>query len=381
MTETMGQIIKRLRKERNLTQEELAEQLNISSQAVSKWENQTSMPDISQIVPLAHVFGVSTDVLFGTAGTNDKKEVLKIIQNAQSLLTRPLDCAGLTKKYRALQEGLKLYPNNTVLLMQCLETGLALAYPENDVYDPENGESIYRECVREANLMFSCSPNTTDILRTHMIMVLLHSAYGNFKQAKTHAKQFPWRADLNIHHMYAYLTHWQKDYEMEAANWQYDLFYLLEAMLNILPHLGSAYIALGKSEDAAEVYESELKLIQIFFGKEDVLPPVHYREHGDIYVMLADAYLKGRNPDTALSCLEKMVEYDLEECAKFSKDLQVRTPLLRDVKYDYYRLYIDRWQNLMTKLTDARFAALKEDIRYQRLIEKVKAMKKPSDAP
>lgn len=42
MNENMGQIIKRLRKEQNLTQEELAEQLNISAQAISKWENGVS---------------------------------------------------------------------------------------------------------------------------------------------------------------------------------------------------------------------------------------------------------------------------------------------------------------------------------------------------
>lgn len=65
MNESMGRIIKRLRKERNLTQEELAERLNISAPAISKWENDTSMPDISQIVPLASVFEVRTDVLFG----------------------------------------------------------------------------------------------------------------------------------------------------------------------------------------------------------------------------------------------------------------------------------------------------------------------------
>ncbi len=65
MKESMRQIIRRLRKERGFTQEELAEQLNITYQAVSRWENETGLPDISQVVPLANVLGVTADVLFG----------------------------------------------------------------------------------------------------------------------------------------------------------------------------------------------------------------------------------------------------------------------------------------------------------------------------
>ena len=112
MKETMGQIIRRLRKERNLTQEELAEQLGVTFQAVSKWENDSGMPDISQVVPIANVFGVSTDVLFGTVGLNDDEEVIKIINDAQALLLSPLTSKDLLRKYYALQQGLKLYPNN-----------------------------------------------------------------------------------------------------------------------------------------------------------------------------------------------------------------------------------------------------------------------------
>ena len=104
MKETMGQIIRRLRKERNLTQEELAEQLGVTFQAVSKWENDTGMPDISQVVPIAHVFGVSTDVLFGTFGTSDTEEVWKIVNNAQALLSRPLTSESLFQKYLAIKE-------------------------------------------------------------------------------------------------------------------------------------------------------------------------------------------------------------------------------------------------------------------------------------
>ena len=49
-----------LRNLRGFTQEELAEQIGVTSQAVSKWENNTGLPDISQVVPLANFFGVST---------------------------------------------------------------------------------------------------------------------------------------------------------------------------------------------------------------------------------------------------------------------------------------------------------------------------------
>lgn len=180
MSYSMGQIIKRLRKERNFTQEELAEQLNVSPQAVSKWENGTSMPDISQVLPIANVFGVSTDLLFGVSGKSGREEVEKIISHAESFLTKPLTSECMKKMYFALQDGLKKYPNNAILLMASLEAGISLAYPENSVYDPEIGKEVYEECIRQANIVISYSKNACDELRAHMIMVLLHSAYGNF---------------------------------------------------------------------------------------------------------------------------------------------------------------------------------------------------------
>ena len=54
-TRSMGQTIRRLRIEQNLTQETLAELLGVTSQAISKWENNVGLPDIAQIVPLAGV--------------------------------------------------------------------------------------------------------------------------------------------------------------------------------------------------------------------------------------------------------------------------------------------------------------------------------------
>lgn len=56
--------IQRLRKERNVTQDILAAALDISVQAVSKWETGTSLPDIMQLPRIARFFGVTIDYLF-----------------------------------------------------------------------------------------------------------------------------------------------------------------------------------------------------------------------------------------------------------------------------------------------------------------------------
>ena len=65
MNDVIGTNIARLRKEKNMTQEQLANLLGISYQAVSKWENGLSSPDVSTFPILADTFGVTIDELFG----------------------------------------------------------------------------------------------------------------------------------------------------------------------------------------------------------------------------------------------------------------------------------------------------------------------------
>ena len=120
MNETMGQIIRRLRKEKNFTQEELAQQLNVSNQAVSKWENGDCMPDISQIVPLSNVFGVTTDVLFGKNGTDGDEVITSFIKDVEKKICNLPDgvsCFDWQKECcEDVQMMLEVYPNNYELL-------------------------------------------------------------------------------------------------------------------------------------------------------------------------------------------------------------------------------------------------------------------------
>lgn len=62
---TLGQRIAHYRKLRGITQEELGEKCGVSSQAVSKWENDISAPDITLLGTLSEIFGISADELLG----------------------------------------------------------------------------------------------------------------------------------------------------------------------------------------------------------------------------------------------------------------------------------------------------------------------------
>lgn len=65
MEQTLGKRIMEHRKRMGLTQDQLAEQLGITAQAVSKWENDLSCPDIATLPKLADIFGITTDELLG----------------------------------------------------------------------------------------------------------------------------------------------------------------------------------------------------------------------------------------------------------------------------------------------------------------------------
>ncbi len=61
---SLGRKIADLRKDKGITQEELAQKLNVTAQAVSKWENDISYPDIMTLPQLAKILGITVDELF-----------------------------------------------------------------------------------------------------------------------------------------------------------------------------------------------------------------------------------------------------------------------------------------------------------------------------
>ena len=75
--ETLGKKISKYRKLKQMTQADLATQLNVSAQAVSKWENDLSIPDLPLLIEIANIFNVSMDELLRQ---KENTEVIRVVE-------------------------------------------------------------------------------------------------------------------------------------------------------------------------------------------------------------------------------------------------------------------------------------------------------------
>ena len=84
----IGKTIKRLRKEKEITQEEFAEVLGVSCQSVSRWENNLCYPDIELIPIIASFFSISTDKLMGIDEITEKENIEKYLERFQLAINK-----------------------------------------------------------------------------------------------------------------------------------------------------------------------------------------------------------------------------------------------------------------------------------------------------
>ncbi|MGL4798830.1 MAG: helix-turn-helix domain-containing protein [Cellulosilyticaceae bacterium] len=175
----IGERIKQLRKENDMTQEKVADYLSITYQAVSKWENGTAMPDITMLVPLANLFGVSTDRLLGLEDGKEEEE----IKSAEKTLVG-----------RAKEEQLAIWRQ------------LCLKYPKNHYaklmvakslcigIDRKNGKDNTQELIEVQNICYAILEECTeDSIRSQTIRQL-SAAFefeGEPRKAQEVAKMAP----------------------------------------------------------------------------------------------------------------------------------------------------------------------------------------------
>lgn len=182
---SIGTTIKKLRRDRNITQEQLAELLGVSTNAVSQWECDKTAPDISNLPVLANIFEVSADVLLEIDIAKSKKQS-EI--NAFTTKYAELHSQGKTEERLNLCRTMqKKYPNDETVryyLMRVLQNG----------YIDESFDEIVmlgEQLLNSTNMQF----------RTGTIQCLCYSYLhrGNKEKALQYADMIPPAMDLRLH--------------------------------------------------------------------------------------------------------------------------------------------------------------------------------------
>jgi Predicted transcriptional regulators len=175
-TTTIGTIIKKLRRDKDITQEKLAEFLNISPQAVSRWETDLAMPDITLLPVLANIFNVTTDYLLGVDITRKQERIKEYDDRAHKFLE-----VGHVKEAIAVRrEALLEFPNDYGV-MRALASEL---FFNNNNSDNDEAlklcEKIYEECTD--------NETRTDAIQ---VLVYLYAEKGDIDKAKKIANTMP----------------------------------------------------------------------------------------------------------------------------------------------------------------------------------------------
>lgn len=130
MAMKIGEKIKSLRKERNISQETLAKALGVTFQAVSKWETNAATPDVGLIPSIAGYFAVSIDELFDYNVLENERRIDAICREAARYRLRdPL------RAEQILREGLKQFPANESMLTILVYVLWAIPGREQDLTD------------------------------------------------------------------------------------------------------------------------------------------------------------------------------------------------------------------------------------------------------
>lgn len=136
---SFGQVIKKLRRNADMTQDQLAEMLSISPQAVSRWETDTAMPDISLLRPLSNIFGVTADVLL-------EIDVSRVNESTESYKQRITE-SYKNHKYQEMLDLARLackeIPNNLELVGQ-LAFALTSGNNANKIENIDEAISLYK---------------------------------------------------------------------------------------------------------------------------------------------------------------------------------------------------------------------------------------------
>lgn len=326
----LGNKIRELRKNRGITQEGLASALNMSPQAVSKWEMSASYPDVAMLPVIAAYFGISLDALFDYDPEEIEEKIKQIIISVNHK-------RSFEEREKILLDGIAAYPGSDKLKCELLEryAGQIRAFKKNECKDRALalGEKLLAES-RDTLIILSAKASIADI----------YISTGNYEAGKKIIESMPYIYHLDIYDRMRCSSMFLNGEDGLRATREWKVWAHQELFM-ICSDEGKRFFDAGDYENALLSFREAIETIGIFINRK---VPDEYRLLGGevkqaFYTVCAAAclYRLGRidECDTELERSYSLLRscFNSEESPKFKNMLHQYRELYVRMRLDEYK--------------------------------------------
>ena len=285
MGKTIGNNIKLFRKNKGFTQEELADLLSVTPQAVSKWESENGLPDVSMLIPLAQVLGVSTDALLGYDSLSENEEIIARVKETVQGMKHSDE--GRAEKALRIAEYLKtettLNPGCFEIIMTYVEEAANLSMYADPVLEncfpdeKERIDNIYKDAIRKGAYLIGHCQDKILVHKTHYGIAWIYIHMKDFENARAHIDVLPSIAIGRVKESISMeLTYFESGFEKMKSDIADYSVVLFETVASSLNTIAQNYGWWGEKDEALEVIGWCEDIIKAFASRKEAINMNHY---------------------------------------------------------------------------------------------------------
>lgn len=275
MSSNLGANIRYFRKNKGFTQEELAGMLGVTPQAVSRWESEAGLPDVSMIVPIAQTLNITTDALLGYQAQSQDDRVAGLVFEKMKEFEEVTNPAGTALKVcEYLAEEANRHPMNYDIILKYVQQVAGLSYYiDMEQFlsgEPERAKAILDDGIRKGLNVIRYSNNMKKINKAHYALAWIYIHRKDFDNAREHVNVLPGleghciKEELNMS-----LVFFEKGFDSmkdSAVEFSRLLFDVLVHQVNTL---STHYCYFGELKEALEICDWCEKVLAAYASKPE----------------------------------------------------------------------------------------------------------------